>query len=289
MKNALRFLALAIALATIVSVTGCSSSPKAVAPGKDRLVSMMQMLPSNVSEFSFFDIYTLRTDKNLAAEWSGYNQYFFGNASVTNSMNSFCLVYPNEIGMFDGDFTLNQLLDQLMGSTGTDSYNYGGFNVMAGAANTSIVRINGTAIIGYDEDIRSCIDAVNGNASSLYGNADIKSMVNRLPGGYGFDVTIADNNSAYGNISGLMLVGLSVTASGDNFTQTGIYQFNTSDAAQQYVATASNVSADGAMQIARTQDGTLVTEVLTPLTSTITPTETPALTPEPTLTPTPAP
>jgi hypothetical protein len=186
-------------------------------------------------------------------------------------MNSFCLVYPNDIGMFEGDFTLSQLIDQLIGSTGNGSYSYGGFNVMAGAANSSIVRINSTAIIGSDDEVRSCIDAVNGNASSLYGNADIKSMVNRLPNGYGFDVTLADNNSAYGNISGLMLVGSSVTASGDNLTETGIYQFNTSDAAQQYVATASNVSKDGSMQIARTQDGAFVTEVLTPLTSTPTP------------------
>ena len=100
-------------------------------------------------------------------------------------------------------------------------------------------------------------------------------MVNRLPGGYGFDVSIADNNSAYGNISGLMLVGSSVAKSGDNLTETGIYQFNTSDAAQQYVATASNMSQDETIQIARTQDGAFVTEVLTPLTSTPTPTPAP--------------
>ena len=275
MKNAFRLLALTIALVTIVSVAGCSSGSKEVASGKDRALSMMQMLPSNVSEFTFFDIYALRTDKNLTAEWGDYNQYFFGNASVSNSVNSFCMVSPSNMGMFEGDFTVSQLLDQLMGSTGNGSYKYGGFNVMSVVANSSIVRINSTAIIGHDEDVRNCIDAVNGNVSSLYGNADMKSMVTRLPGGYAFDVTIADNNYVYENTSGLLLVGSSVAKSGDNVIETMVYQFNTSDAAQQYVATASNESQDETIQIARTQDGAFVTEVLTPLTSTPTPTPAP--------------
>ncbi len=287
MKNAFRFLALVIALATIAGVAGCSSGAKEVAPANDRAVSMMQMLPSNVSEFTFLDIYALRTDENLADEWSYLNENIFGNASVSNSINSFGMVYPNYMGMFEGDFNFAQFLNQFMGSTGNSSYKYGSFNVRAWTDNTSSVLINSTVFIGTDEDIRSCIDAVNGNVSSLYGNADIKSMMNRLPVGFELNVQIVDNESASENISGLLLVGGSVAKSGDNDIETDIYQFNTSDAAQQYVATASNVSEDGTMQIARTQDGAFVTEVLTPLTST--PTETPALTPEPTSTPEPTP
>ena len=275
MKNALRLLALTIALATIVSIAGCSSGSKEVASGQDRALSMMQMLPANVSEFTFFDIHALRTDKNLTAEWGSYNKYFFDNASISNSVNSFCMVSPSNMWIFEGDFTISQLLDQLTGSTGNGSYKYGGFKVTSVVVNTSIVLINSTAIIGYDEDVRNCIDAVNGNVSSLYGNADMKSMVTRLPLGYAFDVVIVDNESVSNNISGLLLVGSSVAKSGDNDIETKIYQFNTSDAAQQYVATASNMSQDETIQIARTQDGAFVTEVLTPLTSTPTPTPAP--------------
>ena len=293
MRNTFRLSVLVIALVTIVSVAGCSSGTKEIASAKDRAVSMMQMLPSNVSEFTFFDKYALTTDKNLAAEWSYYNEnYFgFGNDSVSNSITGLCMVYPSNILMYEGDFTL----DQLLGSAANGSYNYGGFNVRHAADNSSIVLINSTAITGDDEDVRSCIDVVDGNVSSLYGNAEIKSIVDRLPSGFVLDVRIVDNASASENISGLLLVGASVAKTSNTDIETDVYQFNTSDAAQQYVATASNESQNETMHIDRTQDGTFVTEVITPLTSTPTPTETPALTPEPTptsaatVTPTPAP
>ena len=268
---------------TIVSVAGCSSGTKEIASAKDRFMSMMQMLPSNVSEFTFFDVYALRTDENLSSEWSYYNDniFGFGNDSVSNNINGLCMVYPSNIWMFEGDFTL----DQLMGSAANGSYNYGGFNVLYTAYNSSMVLINSTAINGDDEDVRSCIDVVNGNESSLYENENVKAILDRLPTGFVFDVQIVNNVSAAENI-GLLLEGGSMAKSGDNDIETAVYQFNTSDAAHQYVATAGNVSKDGTMQIAsRTQDGVFVTEVLTPLTSTPTPTETPALTPEPTSTP----
>jgi hypothetical protein len=260
MRNAFRLSVLVMALVTIVSVVGCSSGTKEIASAKDRALSTMQLLPSNVSGFSFLDIYALRTDENLASEWSYFNRNIFGNESISNSMNGLCVVYPSNIWMFEGDFTL----DQFMGSTSNGSYNYGGFNVRYLADNSSIVLINSTTINGYDEDVRNCIDVVNGNVSSLYGNADIKSIVDRLPVGFEFSVSIVDNESASENMSGLLLVGASVAKSGDNDIETDVYQFNTSDAAQQYVATASNESQDETMHIDRTQDGAFVTEVITP-------------------------
>jgi hypothetical protein len=230
---------------------------------------MLQMLPSNVSSFDFLDIYALRTDENLSYAWSYIDEYSFGNASVANSFNSFCTVYPSYLAMYEGDFTL----DQLTGGISNGSYNYGGFNVRY-VYNSSMVLINGTAIGGYDKDIQSCIDAVNGNVSSLYGNADIKSIVNRLPVGFELYVWIADNASASENISGLLLGGASVAKSGDNYIETEVYQFNTSDAAQSYVALNGNTS-DASSRIEMTQDSVYVTIVTTPITSTPTPTPTP--------------
>jgi hypothetical protein len=280
MKKVFRISVLVIALVTIVSVVGCSSGSKEIAPAKARAVSMMQMLPSNITAFSFFDKYALTTNKNLSSEWSYYNEnYFgFGNDSLSNSINGLCVVYPNNIVMYEGDFTL----DQFMGSDTNGSYNYGGFNVRYGAYNSSVVLINNTAITGADEDVRNCIDVVNGNESSFYDNENVKAIVDRLPVGYEMDLGYVGNESSSENISGLLLEGVSVAKSGDNDIETDIYQFNTSDAAQQYVATASNVSKDGTMQIARTQDGVFVTEVITPLTSTPTPTVSPTETSTPT-------
>lgn len=267
MRNAFHLSIIVIALVTIVSVAGCSSGSKEVASGKDREVSMMQMLPTNISSLSFLDLYALRTDKNLASEWSYIKENIFGNDSVADGINSLCMVYPNDIWMFEGDFTL----DQLTGGTGNGSYTYGGFNVQYGTThNTSIVMINSTAINGYDEDVRNCIDVVNSGTSSLYGNSDIKSIVNQLPIGYELAVWIVDNESVSENISvsGLLLVGASWTKSGDNYVETKAYQFNTSDAAQQYVTTASNESQDETTHIDRTQNGAFVIEIITPLTPT---------------------
>ena len=271
MRNAFRLPVLVIALVMIVSVVGCSSGAKEVAPVKDRVLSIMQLLPTNVSSFSFLDLYALRTEKDLASEWSYIKESIFGNDSVSNSINGLCVVYPNGIWLFEGDFTL----DQLTGGVSNGSYNYGGFNVLYGASNTSVVLINSTAISGYDEDVRSCIDVVAGNVSSLYGNADMKSIVSRLPIGFELDVWITDNESASGNISGLLLMGASWTRSSGNDIETDVYQFNSSDAAQQYVATASNESQAETTHIDKTQDGAFVTEIITYLTSTPTPTLTP--------------
>ena len=284
MRNAFRLPVLVIALVMIVSVVGCSSGAKEVAPGKDRVLSIMQLLPTNVSSFSFLDLYALRTEKDLASEWSYIKESIFGNDSVSNSINGLCMAYPNNIWMYEGDFTL----DQFMGSAANGSYNYGGFNVRYGTDNSSIVLINSTAINAYDEDVRSCIDVVNGNVSSLYGNADIKSVVDRLPSGFVLDVQILNNESVDENISGLLLVGASVAKSGDNDIETDVYQFDTSDAAQKYVATASNESQDETIHIDRTRDGVFVTEVITPLTSTPTPTVSPTETLTPTQTATPS-
>jgi hypothetical protein len=282
MRNAFRLSVLVIALVTIVSVAGCSSGSKEVAPAKDRALSIMQMVPTNVSSFSFIDIYALRTDKNLSSAFEYFQEYYLGNDSIVEKING--MVAADELYLFEGDFALDQVME-FMGITINGSYNYGGLNVRTGSYNSSGAMINGSAIIGYDKDVRSCIDVVNGNASLLYGNADIKAIVSRLPVGFELYISIVGNESVSENMSGLLLAGASVTMSGGDYIETEIYQFNTSDAAQQYVATAGSESNDDTTRTERTQDGVYVTAVTMPLT--YTPTPAPTVLPTETSTPTP--
>ena len=271
MRNAVRFLTVILVLATIVSVAGCSSGSKSVAAVKGRAVSMMQILPTDTSDFSFLDTYTLRTDKNLSSGWEYIKEYYFGNSSFSEKINS--LVSTDELSVFEGDFTL----DQFMGNTSNGSYNYGGFKISTSMYNTSVVMINSSAVTGHDYDVRHCIDVVNGNESSFYDNEDVKAIMNLLPSGIELAIQVMNNSSSSEEPIGSLLKGASWIKSGNDYVETQVYQFNSSDTAQQYVATTSNVSKDGTMHIDRTQNGAFVTEVMTPLTST--PTPTPTLTP----------
>jgi len=271
MRNAVRFLTVILALATIVSVAGCSSGSKSIAAGKDRVVSMMQILPADTSNFSFLDTYMFHTDKNLSSDWALIKKYYLGNNSLSERING--MVNTDKISMFEGDFTL----DQFVGNTSNGSYNYGGFKISTSTYNTSIVMINSSAVIGYDYDVRRCIDVVNGNRSSFYDNEDVKAIMSLLPIGLQLAIQVMDNSSSSGEPIGSLVKGASWIKSGNDYVETQVYQFNGSNTAQQYVATASNVSVDGTMHIDRMQNGTFVTEVMTPLAST--PTSTPTLTP----------
>jgi hypothetical protein len=271
MKNAVRFLAVILTLATIVSVVGCSSGSKSIAVGKDRAVSMMQILPADTSNFSFLDTYMLQTDKNLSSDWEYMKAYYFGNDSLSEKFNG--LVYTDELSMYEGDFTF----DQFMGNRSNGYYNYGGFKISMSTYNTSAVMINSNAVSGYDYDVRRCIDVVNGNESSFYDNDGVKAIMHLLPSGIELAIQVMNNSFSSEGPIGSLVEGASWIKSGNHYVETQVYQFNSSDTAQQYVATASNVSKDGTMHIDRTQNGVFVTEVITPLTST--PTPTPTLTP----------
>ena len=279
MRSIVRFLAVVVILVSIVGAVGCSSGSKTVGSAKDRAVSMVKLLPSNVSDFYYRDLYMLRTDKNLSAEWSSLEQ---------QSNNSALLQKIDGLGVDFGDMTelvLGSLsLDQFMAVSSNGSYNYGGFKVSMYTDGISAVRVNGTSIYGYDDKIRSCIDVANGNGTSLYSNEGVKSILDRLPDGYGMQIVVG-NESAPAELAAMLVFGFSITKHGSTDVKTNVYKFNSSDAAQEYVQVVSNESQDANVSIDRTQDGAFVREVMTPVTATPTPTPTVALTPEPTATP----
>ena len=280
MKSVIRFLAVVVILVSIVSAVGCSSGSKPVGSAMDRAVSMMKVLPSNVSGFSYEDLYMLRTDKNLSAELSSLKQ---------QSNDSVLLQRVDGLGVDLVDMIELVLggglsLDQLMGVSSNGSYSYGGFKVSTYANGISAVLINGIAIYSSNDEIRLCIDVVNGNGTSLYSNEDVKSILDRLPDGYSLQIVVG-NESAPAELAGILAAGGSMTKQGSSNVSTNVYKFNSSDAAQEYVEVMNNESQDETVHIDMTQDGAFVKEVMTPVTSTPTPTPTVALTPEPTATP----
>ena len=281
MKNVVRFLAVVVILVSIVSAVGCSSGSKPVGSVMDRAVSMMKVVPSNVSVFSYEDFYMLRTDKNLSAEWSSMKQQTNGSALLQKIDGYGGVDYMLVLFLGGGSSP-----DQLMGvSSSNGSYSYGGFKVSTYAAGLSKVLVNDISIYSSDDEIRLCIDVANGNVTSLYGNGDVKSILDRLPGGYTIQIAVG-NETAPVELAGILAAGASITKHGSSKVQTNVYKFNSSDAAREYVQVMNNESQDANVSIQTTQDGAFVTEVMTPVTATSTPTPTTvALTPEPTATP----
>ena len=265
MKNVVRFLAVVVMLASIVSAVGCSSGSTPVGLAKDRAVSIMKVLPSNVSEFVYEDLYMLRTDKNLSAEWSHLQQS--NGSALLQKVDGVGVVYEG-IYLFLGG---GSSPDQLMGvSSGNGSYSYGGFKVSTYAEGISKVLINGISVYGPDDEVRLCIDVANGNATSLYGNEDVKSVFDRLPDGYVLRM-VTGNESVPVELAAMLVLGTSGNKQGSNNVSTNVYKFNSSDAAQEYVQVVSNESQDPTVHIDMTQDGAFVKEFITPVTATPTP------------------
>ena len=282
MKSIVRFLAVVVILVSIVGAVGCSSGSKPVGSAMDRVVSMMKVLPSNVSDFYYIDLYMIRTDKNLSSEWSSLEQQSSSSSLLqkVNGVGMVSMVSGDGVELATGDLSL----DQLMNASSIGSYNYGGFKVSRYADNLSAVLINGIAIGSFDNEIRLCIDVANGNGTSLYSNEDVKSVLAQLPDGYEMQI-LASNESAPEELAALLVLGASSTKQGSNNVSTNVYKFNSSDAAQEYVQVMNNESQDENVSIQTTQDGAFVKEFITAVTATPTPTPTVALTPEPTATP----
>ncbi len=280
MRNVVRFLAVVLAVVSIVSVIGCSSGSKPSGSAKDRAVSMMKVLPANVSGFSYMDIYTLRTDANLASEWEILMQQS-NDSAVLKKINGLGLVYAESIALFVGDFSLEELTE--VASNG--SYEYGGFTVKTYGENVSAALVNSVAINSLDDQIKRCIDVAKGTEASMYGSEDLQAVLARLPEGYMMDAWVVGNETVPEGFEGLLAVAEITTRQGSDDMQTTVYKFNGSDAAQKYAVAANNASQDESYNVAVTQDGAFVKVAATPVTATPTPAATVALTPKPTATP----
>jgi hypothetical protein len=134
MKNIIRFLSVVLVLVSIVSVIGCSSGSKPVGSVKDRVASMLQMLPADVSGFYYQDIYMLRTDKNMSTEWASLQQGAEGSA-ILQKLNGLGMVEVEGVVLFAGDFSLAELME----TAANGSYEYGGIKVQVYESIASLI------------------------------------------------------------------------------------------------------------------------------------------------------
>ena len=228
MRSIIRFLTVVLVLASIVSIIGCSSDSKEGATNNPAAVQMMRMLPANLSGFSYMDINEMRADDYGASVLEYLNSE--ANMDFSEQVNGFGMassdVESEYSFLYEGNYSPSQMMDDSIGS-----YNYGGFSIWTfDEYNNSVAMIDNISVYGRDSIIERCIDAVNGNADSMYDNA--KDVVDRLPAGFELYVYVVNSGAAPEGFTGLLVQGVSVTKQGGSNVGTSVYKFNSTETAQ---------------------------------------------------------
>jgi hypothetical protein len=95
--------------------------------------------------------------------------------------------------------------------------------------------IDNVLFVGSSKDVQLCIDVANGQGTSLYGNKDAKDTIGRLPGGYVLGVALMGSENSSVDNYGVLASGMAASKNDGNISQTWLYKFQDSDAAQGYI------------------------------------------------------
>ena len=234
MKNAVRVLAVVVMLVSIVSVIGCSSGSD-----KGSFVSMLKILPENLSSITFIDVSMLQTDNDLISVWNQIHEQLLSEdvyGESVDKVTGFGIAAGGSSGvtLYEGDFDLNQM-KSVIERNSSESSDYKGVEIWTGKNASSTAVIDDMVVNGSSEDIQRCIDVFKGAGTSLYDNKDARDIVNRLPDGYYLRLmVVVDENSSVASY-GILAAGMVVSKQGANDSQKTIYKFKDSNTAKQFM------------------------------------------------------
>jgi hypothetical protein len=232
MKKRLPFLAIIMGVVLIVIAVIIPSGSE-----KNNFIRMVKMLPEEVVEFSFFDAGMLQTDEDLLYTWDSIKDYFLGddiygeNLSSINGLGVAGSEY--DLVLYSGDFDLEQM-KAVIEQNSLESSEYEGITIWTDQDAYSTAVIDNVVFVGTSEEIQLCINASNGQGTSLYDNNDVVDIINRLPGGYLLGVlTMGEDASA--ESYGLLAVGMAAYKDNGNISQVSLLKFEDADAVQDYL------------------------------------------------------
>jgi hypothetical protein len=160
-------------------------------------VAMMKMLPRNSPGFSFFDVATLRADKDLQ---DGYDHFKKVNLAEFGmswedvgcwAVNSRAWNVVADVMILDGSFVLDGLRDKLK-SDGYSEDIYKGVEVWEGDEAIAVISASCIVVGETLQKVEDCIDVRKGDEDSLYDDVDIRAVLGQLSGGLG--VTVAKDD-----------------------------------------------------------------------------------------------
>jgi hypothetical protein len=230
---------------------------------KDDFIRMVKMMPEDLSGLTFIDVHTLQADDGLASTWDWVRYQFIGEdiygENVSKLTGFGITVGEDSLRIYKGDFDFTQMTS-IIEQSSLESFEYEGITVWADQNASSIAVIDKVLFVGSSENIQLCVDVANGQGTSLYDNKDAKDTIGRLPGGYVLGVALMGSENSSVDNYGVLASGMAASKNDGNISQTWLYKFQDSDAAQGYITEfGSQIPSDYDV----TQDGEYVTIAVT--------------------------
>jgi len=224
---------------------------------KGDFIRMAKMLPEDIGTFSFVDVAMLRADNDLNSMWTLVKDNYLGQGVYgenVSKITGFGMAgSDNSLMLYKGDFDFNQITSAIEQNS-VESYDYKGVKIWTDRNALSTAVIDDVVFIGKSEDVKLCIDLHKGEGSSLYDSKDAKDIIGRLPGGYVLGVMVNESFSA--RSYGIMAAGMAVSKQNGNISDTSLFKFNGSAAAQKYMTAVKSQMPSG---YDVTQDGQYLT------------------------------
>lgn len=157
------------------------------------VVSMMEKVPEDTTEFIFMDVKALRGDDALADLFQDLEDSLEGLLEVigTDLDNINGLASAEDVSLFDGGFDLDDVRDEL-DSQGFDEGEYEGVEVWESPYGGWVALVENLIILGHQDGVKNCIDVVRGAEGSLGDTRDAEDMMDKLPSGLSAGFYIGD-------------------------------------------------------------------------------------------------
>lgn len=177
------------------TIPGCSGAESSGSKWSG-LVRMMKVLPEGVREFQYRDMAAWR-DFYHHAESLGLHELTPATDMPDTLLGQ---GYCDDKHIFDMHVfvviwqTSDSALAGYLHTEGAKSYDYLGYTVWT--EDVSSVLVGRAMIMGYDSDVRRCLDVVAADEASLYDNLDFRAVLDRLPRSLSVEVWAPDYDEA---------------------------------------------------------------------------------------------
>ena len=174
-----RALAMAVLLLLAAVLAGCGNGD-----GNARAAALARRMPSGGAKFIMFDLEILRTDSDLEDLYQGFTEGLDEMCETVGlSADDVDAVAIGDQGaVFDGRFDLDDVRDTLA-DEGFQEDEYQGIQTWEKDGTAVALVSSRWVIMGPVDDFDDAIDVINGEAESLWDDADMKDIVVRLPAG----------------------------------------------------------------------------------------------------------
>lgn len=189
LKRIISVMGLITLLALLGVGAGCAGDGEGNGGNRDNggvadVMSMMEKVPKDTTEFTFIDVKALRGDDDLAELLQDLEDSLEDllQPLATDLDNINRLASADNIALLDGGFDLDDMRDEL-DSQGFDEDGYKGVEVWESPRGGWVALVENPIIMGYQDGVKNCIDVIEGTEESLWDNRDAEDMMDRLPSG----------------------------------------------------------------------------------------------------------